>query len=147
MRTRTVRHPSALSGALRPVEIRSVTASDMRGRPARVPTMPIIGTIANGVAAAAIIVAVREFAPASLIPVGAMTVTGTAFGFILRAAHRWAAAILIASIGFLGAFGIVLSVVDGSANAIVVSGLGLVFLSAAEGTRRVLLLDSKGGLK
>jgi hypothetical protein len=108
----------------------------------------LVWVAASGILAAAILLDVREFAAGALTAVLGMAAVGFSFGFILRAAHGVAApAIVIGGLVLLIVFGAVLFAVDSAPNAIVVSGLGLVFLSAAEGTRRVLVFRSKRGLK
>lgn len=106
------------------------------------------GIVLEGLAAAFILSAVREFDCDVLLGTAGIAVTGFMLGLVVRTARGLtAAAITTATIAVVAALSLILFSIASLDKAIVVAGLGLVLVCAAEVTRLVLPFTSIGGLK
>lgn len=102
----------------------------------------------EGIAAAFIVVAVRNFEIASLIGVAGIALPGAALGAALHAFRGLGDAVIMAGVIIvLAVLGVLLFAIGGGPSAIAVSGLGLVFICAAEGTRCAMGFTTLGGLR
>jgi hypothetical protein len=110
--------------------------------------LAIAGIGLEGVIAALILSAVRDFSAGSLIAALGMAAAGAGLGVLVRASRGMVGiAITTGATALLVVASVVLFAIGDVQRAIVVGGLGLVFVSAAEGTRRALAFVSFGGMR
>lgn len=106
------------------------------------------GIVLEGLAAALILSAVREFDRDVVLGTAGIAAAGVMLGLVVRAARGLTgAAIMTATIAIVAALSLVLFSIASPDKAIVVAGLGLVLVCAAEVTRLVLPFTPIGGLK
>ncbi|MCE9520972.1 MAG: hypothetical protein K8S25_00905 [Alphaproteobacteria bacterium] len=108
----------------------------------------IAGIFLEGAIAALILLTVRAFDAGLVLGTCCMAAVGVLLGLIERADRGLAAAtIMMGTIVLVVAVSAVAFVVEGAEKSIIVAGLGVVFVCAAEFTRSILLFVSIGGMK
>ncbi len=108
-------------------------------------TAAIAGIFLEGLLAAFILSAVRDFDAEALLGSGGIAVAGVLLGFVSR--EFAATAVMARSLALAAAISLVLVAVASPDNAVVVIALGVVFVCSAEVTRFVLPFVSIEGMR